>query len=120
MRRSKRSIGNGWMMTAKLSTSERTQRSIFQFDLIIFLAMLALMTIGILFIYSSNVTSAASAAKSREFIFQIVWIVGGLIIYFLLQTREYDYFDRISHYIYGLVILLLIITLLWGEVVNGA
>jgi len=106
-------------MTEK-SRAEGKQHSFFQFDPITFLSMLALMIIGVMFIYSSNVTSAASSGGTREYIAQIVWIVGAIVIYFLLQLGEYDRLERISYYIYAALIILLVVTLLWGKMVNGA
>ena len=107
-------------MTDNGSTLERKQNTLFRFDFVTFLAMVALMIIGVLFIYSSNLTSAAASAKSREYIAQIVWIVTAIIIYFLVQMGEYERFGRWAYYLYAAVILLLVITLLWGETVNGA
>ena len=107
-------------MTDNGSKLERKQNTLFRFDFVTFLAMVALMIIGVLFIYSSNLTSAAASAKSREYIAQIVWIVSAIIIYFLVQMGEYERFGRWAYYLYAAVILLLVITLLWGETVNGA
>ncbi len=103
-----------------LSGREGKQRTLFQFDLPSFLSMITLMVIGVLFIYSSNVTYSVESFHSRAYIHQIIWIAGGLIIYFLLQMGEYESYGRFAHYIYGGGILLLLITLLWGKTVNGA
>ena len=81
--------------------------------------MLALMALGAMFIYSSNITSSGERV-SDQFIAQLVWIATGLILYVILQFVDYSLLRRISLQIYFLVILLLIITLLFGERVNGA
>ncbi len=108
-------------MTHRSNGLEGRQSSFFQFDPVTFLSMVALMVIGVLFIYSSNVTSASSASgESREYIAQIVWIASGIGIYFLLQLGEYERYGRFAYHVYGAVVLLLIVTLLWGKVVNGA
>ncbi len=97
----------------------RRGSSIFEFDFIIFLAMIALMTIGGLFIYSSGV-NAAGQIVSREYILQIVWIGSALLIYFLLQLPQYNVLQKYSIQIYAILTILLIITLFFGKTVNGA
>ena len=59
-------------MTDRSNGIEGRQSSFFQFDPVTFLSMVALMTVGVLFIYSSNVTSASASGDSREYIAQIV------------------------------------------------
>jgi len=81
--------------------------------------MLALMAIGAMFIYSSNITSSGKMV-SDQFIAQLVWIATGLILYIILQFVDYSLLRRHSLQIYLLVILLLVITLLFGKRVNGA
>ena len=100
--------------------SERSKgSSIFEFDFIIFLAMIVLMSIGGLFIYSSGV-NAAGQIVSREYIFQLVWIGSALLIYFLLQLPSYTAVQKLSAQIYAVLLLLLVITLFFGRTVNGA
>ncbi len=98
---------------------KRKGSSIFEFDFLIFLSMLALMTIGGLFIYSSGV-NAAGQVVSREYVHQIVWIGSALLIYFLLQLPQYNVLQKLSVQIYIVLVLLLIATLFFGKTVNGA
>src|SRR6056297_1378145 len=93
--------------------------SIFEFDILTFLSMLSLMCIGGLFIYSSGV-NAAGQLISRKYVLQIVWIATALVIYFLLQLPHYNTMQKLSLQIYLGLLLLLIVTLLFGKTVKGA
>lgn len=94
-------------------------RSVFSFDFLLLAATIGLMIIGILFIYSSGV-SATGIVFSSEYIKQIVWVLLGLVLLFLLSFSDYNRFKEWSLYIYLFVIVLLLITLLFGKRVNGA
>lgn len=88
-------------------------------DWTIVLACALLMTIGILFIYSSGVTIAGDIA-TNEYKKQILWAVSALIL--LLSALLLDT-NRISDYIpiiYGIFLVLLVYTMLFGKIVNGA
>ena len=95
------------------------KKSVLTFDLTIIIATLALVIIGILFIYSSGITSAG-IIYSKEYIRQIIWAGSGLVLMFLFAFIDYTRFKVYSPFIYAFFILLLIITLLFGTVVNGA
>lgn len=88
-------------------------------DWTIVVALMALMTIGILFIYSSGVTSTGELVSS-EYLKQIVWAVSGLgllVAALFVDTR------RLSDYlplVYAASLALLVYTRLFGKVVNGA
>ncbi|MEW5814921.1 MAG: rod shape-determining protein RodA [Spirochaetota bacterium] len=94
-------------------------RSLFGFDLILFFSTMALLIIGILFIYSSSVSSTG-IVFSREYIRQIIWAGTGFILVFTVIFIGYDRFQPWSPYIYASSVLLLIITLLFGQPINGA
>jgi rod shape determining protein RodA len=80
---------------------------------------LALVVIGILFIYSSNVT-AGGAIVSRETLKQIIWAVLGVGVMVFLALFGYGRLRALSLYIYGGNLLLLVVTLVFGQTVNGA
>lgn len=107
------------LMSSTSIESVNRRRSLLQFDPFILVFMLALMAIGAMFIYSSNITSSGKMV-SDQFIAQLVWIATGLILYIILQFVDYSLLRRHSLQIYLLVILLLVITLLFGKRVNGA
>jgi rod shape determining protein RodA len=88
-------------------------------DWTIVLACALLMTIGILFIYSSGVTIAGDIA-TNEYRKQILWAISALIL--LVSALLLDT-NRISDYvpiIYGIFLVLLVYTMLFGKIVNGA
>ncbi len=95
------------------------QSSFFGFDIILFTATLAMMIVGILFVYSSGVT-ATGEIYSSEYIEQIVWASSGLIILLALSVSNYSYLRYFSLYIYLFCLGLLFFTLLIGREVNGA
>jgi len=94
-------------------------RSIFGFDFLLLFTTIALMVIGVLFIYSSGVSSTG-VIFSSEYVKQIVWVGTGIILLFVIGLSDYTRFRDWSLYIYGFFILLLIITLVLGKRVNGA
>lgn len=101
-----------------MSSAERG-RSFLQFDPLILFCMLILMALGVMFIYSSGITSSGQVV-SEQYVSQLIWIVTALTVYVILQFLDYSLVRRWSLYIYLLVALLLIITLLFGKRVNGA
>ncbi|MDR2535766.1 MAG: rod shape-determining protein RodA [Treponema sp.] len=88
-------------------------------DFLLLLASISLTTFGILFIYSSGVTSAGELV-SNEYIKQIVWGVSGLVIAMILSIINYHKLQNISLYFYIATLLLLIYTMKFGREVNGA
>ncbi len=94
-------------------------RSIFEFDFLLFLCTIALMVIGILFIYSSGVSSTG-VNFSNEYIKQIIWAAAGILIMIGFMFFDYVVLMELSKYLYPLFIILLFLTLIMGQVVNGA
>ena len=80
---------------------------------------MALMVIGILFIYSSGVSSTG-VVFSNEYIKQIVWVATGVIILLVVGLSDYTRFRDWALYIYLFFIFLLIVTLVLGKRINGA
>ncbi len=94
-------------------------KNFFNIDFSIFIAMLILMTIGVMFIYSSGISSTGQLISS-EYILQIIWIISGLVLFFIVLFSDYLLFRKWSSYIYLGSILILILTLLLGSTVNGS
>lgn len=94
-------------------------RSFLNFDFIIFFAVLSVITVGICFIYSSGINSDG-VNTSNEYLKQTLWAVTGLIIMMVFIFIDYKMLYDFSAYIYGISILLLLITLFLGNKVNGA
>ncbi len=95
------------------------QSSFFGFDVILFVATLVLMITGVLFVYSSGVTSTGETV-STEYIKQIIWVVTGLFVLVVFSLFNYNRLRYLSVYIYSGCLVLLIVTLLFGREVNGA
>ncbi len=94
-------------------------RSVFSIDVALILATLLLMVIGILFIYSSGVTSSG-VIYSNEYKKQIVWVFLGLFLMLGAGFLDYTRLRNWSPAIYLGLIGLLVLTLMFGKVVNGA
>lgn len=88
-------------------------------DWYILAAVVVLMVVGILFIYSSGVTSMG-VVVSTEYIRQIVWVSIGVVILFLVILLDYNRLRDSSFIIYAAVIAMLLYTRMFGRVVNGA
>ncbi|MQY76382.1 MAG: rod shape-determining protein RodA, partial [Spirochaeta sp.] len=93
--------------------------SLFSFDFILLSATLVLTVIGVLFIYSSNITSTG-LVFSNEYIKQLIWALSGCILLALFTYFSHTHLRNLSLHIYGSAILLLLITALIGKEVSGA
>lgn len=82
-------------------------------------AVLALLSIGILFIYSATSASDSPVAQSlwRQ---QVVWAVAGVFCYFGFAILDYRRLRRIAWWTYSGAIVLLIAVLLLGPKIYGA
>ncbi|MCR5288723.1 MAG: rod shape-determining protein RodA [Treponema sp.] len=89
------------------------------FDFILFLSVLSLITIGILFIYSSSVVTSG-VSVSNEYIKQIVWASTGLVIMVFVALYDYRMTTRYVHFLFIFLVVILLYTRLFGKYVNGA
>jgi len=96
-----------------------SERTFFGFDFVVFIASIILMIVGVLFIYSSGVSSTGMVV-SNEYIKQIVWVVSGVILLLIVSFVDYSHFRNLALYAYVGLVILLIATLLFGKVVNGS
>jgi rod shape determining protein RodA len=90
-----------------------------EIDFSLLFAAIILTIFGILFIYSSAITSAG-ALVSTEYIRQIVWAASGLIIALVLAMIDYRRIYDLSIYLFWGTAALLVYTCLFGRLVNGA
>jgi len=88
--------------------------NIAKIDYLLLLPILILLVFGIMFIYSSGITSAGNQS-SNEYIKQIIWASAGLIIALSLSLVNYRRFYSISLYIYLVSLLPLIYTVVFGQ-----
>jgi len=91
---------------------------ILKIDFLLLLPALVLLTMGILFIYSSGITSAG-VQVSDEYIRQIIWTAVGLIIALVLALVDYRRFYNISIYIYLASLLPLLYTLFFVRIIHA-
>jgi rod shape determining protein RodA len=94
-------------------------RDLLEIDFFLLLSALMLTVLGVLFIYSSGLTSSG-VLVSTEYIRQIVWAVGGLAIALVLALVDYRRLRDLVLYLYLGTLLLLLYTCLFGRLVNGA
>jgi len=94
-------------------------KDVFEIDYLILLPVMLLMTIGIVFIYSSGV-SASSAQVSTQYIRQIIWASAGVAVALTLAMVNYRRLYNISPYIYLAILIPLVYTLVFGRMVRGA
>lgn len=89
------------------------------YDIILISAVVILSIIGIFFIYSSAITSQGELVSS-EYLKQIVWVVSGLVLMVLFSLIDYRRIKLVALAAYLTVLVLLIATLFFGSLVNGA
>ena len=94
-------------------------RSVFGFDVPLLAASVLLVVIGIAFIFSSGVT-ATGVVFSNEYIKQTVWALSGLALFFLFAIFDYSHLRNWAFRLYVFFLGVLLLTLLFGRVVNGA
>ncbi|MDR2629573.1 MAG: rod shape-determining protein RodA [Spirochaetaceae bacterium] len=94
-------------------------RNLLEIDFSLFFAALILTVFGILFIYSSGITSTG-VLVSNEYVRQIVWAIGGTMIALFVALINYRRLYDLSIYFYLATLLLLIYTCFFGRLVNGA
>jgi len=92
---------------------------ILKIDYLLLLPVLILIVLGILFIYSSGITSAG-VQLSNEYVKQIIWASIGLAAIIVLSMINYRRFYNISIYIYLFSMLPLVYTLLFGRLIYNA
>ncbi len=90
-----------------------------KFDYVLILIVLILISIGVMFIYSSSVNSTG-VSVSNAYIKQIIFASIGLILMILTTLYDYRRSESITIYLYGILILLLIYTRIFGHESNGA
>lgn len=51
---------------------------------------------------------------------QLIWIASTVIIFFIIVSIDFQFYESIAYILYGLIILLLVFVLLFGDRVSGA
>lgn len=89
------------------------------FDFILFFCVIALVTFGILFIYSSGINSDGENV-STEYMKQIIWGGSGVLMMLGLSLLDYRRFTRYIPQFFAVACAVLIFTKFFGRYVNGA
>ena len=89
-----------------------------EIDFLLLFAALVLIVLGVLFIYSSGITSEGILI-SNEYQKQIVWAAAGLIMALTISVLNYRRIYDLTAYFYLGTLFLLLVTFIFGRVVHG-
>ena len=89
------------------------------FDYVLLFCVAILVTIGVLFIYSSGINSEG-VNGSNEYIKQIIWAGIGLGLMFVVALMDFRRLARYAPSLFGFLVIILIYTRIFGRYVNGA
>jgi len=81
------------------------------------LAVLGIVSIGVIFIYSAGVTAGGGA--STEYVRQIVWAAAGLVAALVLSMINYRHFHKLAPYLFLLTLVPLMFPLVYGTIFGG-
>ena len=94
------------------------RRLLTNFDWTLFILTLLIASIGVLNIYSA--TSSYKMIGTPYFIKQGYWITAGLFLVVLVCSIDYHFMDDIAYWVYGLLVVLLILVMVVGRTSMGA
>ncbi len=94
-------------------------KSLLNIDLGLIIVSILLISVGILFVYSSGINSFGTQV-TYEYVRQIAWAALGIILIFSLAFLNYTVIREMSIFFYLFFLLLLIFTLFFGRVVNNS
>lgn len=89
------------------------------FDFILFFCVLALVSFGVLFIYSSGINSEGVNVSS-EYLKQIIWGGTGILMMLGISLLDYRRYSRYIPQLFAAACAVLIFTKFFGRYVNGA
>ncbi len=89
------------------------------FDFLIIFSVIALITLGIMFVYSSGFNSVGVNVKT-EYAKQIIWASIGLILMLVAAIFDYRVVEKHSRKFFFIMLALLVFTRLFGKELNGA
>jgi rod shape determining protein RodA len=99
-------------------------KSFLSIDIFLFVSVAVLMVVGIMFIYSSSISFTEAEVLvpwySSEWFRQVIWVILGISLIFVFTFIDHKSFAEIAVLIYGFFIFLLFLTLIFGQVRNGA
>ncbi|MFA7662692.1 MAG: FtsW/RodA/SpoVE family cell cycle protein [Patescibacteria group bacterium] len=86
-----------------------------RFDWLLFGAVILLISIGLVIQYSLDLGLNDFSSFKKQLIFSII----GILIFWGLTVTNYRRFKEYAYYIYGLALVLLILSLIFGKVIRG-
>lgn len=89
------------------------------FDYFLILIVLTLVSLGVMFIYSSSINSQGISV-TNEYLKQIIWAIIGFSLMIFITIYDYRKIEQFTIVFYITLIILLIYTLFFGRYVNGA
>jgi rod shape determining protein RodA len=92
---------------------------VLKIDYLLLLPVLVLLVLGILFIYSSGITSDGMQV-SNEYVRQIIWAATGLSAAIIISMINYRRFYSVSFYIYLASLLPLLYTIVFSGAISNA
>lgn len=87
-----------------------------RFDITLFLAVIALITIGIFAIFSATQSNPTTA---DYYLKQMTFSIIGLIMVVIVSFVPPRYISSLTYYAYGFALVLLVLVLLFGKTING-
>src|SRR5258707_14523442 len=86
-----------------------------KFDWPLFGAILAIVTIGLV-----NLYSATRVAPKGLYQNQLVWFAVGAVIFMVTAASDYRLFERLAYAVYGVGLVLLVAVLIGGQTGKGS
>jgi len=90
---------------------------IFKIDWILIVAVLLILGVGILILYSLSL--ADPERLGSIFVKQLIFIGLGIVVMFFLAFADYHYFISYSKWIYFFTLFVLLVAVLWGATTRG-
>ena len=94
------------------------RRLLTSFDWTLFILTILIASMGVLNIYSA--TSSYKMIGTPYFIKQGYWIMAGLFLVVLVCSIDYHFMEDIAYWVYGLLVVLLILVMVVGRTSMGA
>ena len=94
------------------------RRLLTNFDWPLVVLTLVIAAIGVVNIFSA--TASYSVSGTSYYIKQLYWILTGLVLVLLVCSVDYHLLDDIAYWIYGVVVVLLLLVLVAGKTSMGA
>lgn len=94
------------------------RRLLTSFDWTLFALTLLIAVIGVINIYSATISF--KLAGSPFFLKQSYWILAGLVLMILVCSFDYHLLEDISYWVYGIIVLLLVVVMVAGKTSMGA